>query len=281
MIELLQMLQGIIERGLIFSMVVASLYIAGQLIKFDNLSVEGAFGLGGASTAYLIYHGYNPWFALSVSICLGGLSGLVTGWLHTKLKLDKLISGIVVTTGLFSIALKIAGSNMSFAGKSTIFSCIPSMFFAYSTLFVLLTMSLTFCFLIRWFLKTEVGYLLQAAGDTPQMLTNIGKSVDFYIIMGLVISNMLAACSGSLFVQYSGYYSIWSSVGVLIIGLAGMIIAQNISSQFGVVLIIGSILYQAILALTFELQLDQNWNKLITAVLIVLLIVVNQSFKKK
>ena len=152
---------------------------------------------------------------------------------------------------------------------------------SYSALSVLLLCSFILFTLIIWFLKTEVGYLLRAAGDTPQMLANIGKSVDFYIIMGLTISNMLAAISGSLFVQYSGYFSIWASVGVLIIGLAGMILAQTMSSQFGIALIVGSVAYQAILALTFELQFDQNWNKLITAVLIVILIVINQSVNKK
>ena len=281
MFEILHMIQGIIERGLVFSIIVASVYIAGRLIAFDNLAVEGAFGLGGALTAYLIFHGYNPWVSLVGAMVVGALSGVITGILHTKLKLNKLMSGIVVTTGLFSITLKIAGSNMALANKATIFSYIPTMIAPLQVLIALLIFSLFLFAVISWFLKTEVGYLLRAAGDTPQMLANLGKSVDFYIIMGLMISNMLAALSGSLFVQYTGYFSIWASVGVLIIGLAGMILAQTFNRNFGWSLIVGSIAYQAILALTFELQLDQNWNKLITAVLIVLLIVINQSLHKK
>ena len=281
MFELLHMVQGIIERGLVFSIIVASVYIASRLIAFDNLAVEGAFGLGGALTAYLLFPGYNPWVSLAGAIFIGALSGIITGVLHTKLKLNKLMSGIVVTTGLFSITLKIAGSNMALGNKPTIFSCMPAALAPYQALLILTIFSLFLFTMISWFLKTEVGYLLRAAGDTPQMLANLGKSVDLYIIMGLMISNMLAALSGSLFVQYSGYFSIWASVGVLIIGLAGMILAQTLSRNLGLVLIVGSIAYQAILSLTFELQLDQNWNKLITAVLIVLLIVINQSFNKK
>ncbi len=92
---------------------------------------------------------------------------------------------------------------------------------------------------------------------------------------------MFAALSGSLFVQYSGYFSIWSGVGVLVIGLAGMIIAQAFSKNFGFAIVLGSIIYQALIALTFELQLDQDWNKLITAVLIVVLIAGKQWLHKK
>lgn len=281
MIELLHMLQGIVERGCIYGFMAVSVYIAARLINFDNLAVEGAFGLGGAVTAYLLICGYNPWISCCGAIVVGALSGIVTGLLHTKLHLNKLMSGIVVTTGLFSISLKIAGSNMTLGSRATLFSSFLTAVAPYQALIILLLISFILFTAIHWFLKTEVGYLLRAAGDTPQMLTNIGKNVDFYIIMGLTISNVLAAISGSLFVQYSGYFSIWASVGVLIIGLAGMILAQTMSSQFGIALIVGSIAYQAILALTFELQFDQNWNKLITAVLIVVLIVINQSVHKK
>jgi putative ABC transport system permease protein len=281
MFEIVHMLQGVVERGLVFGPLVASVYIASRLIDFDNLAVEGAFGLGGALTALLMFKGLNPWIALTGAVACGALSGIITGLLHTKLKLNKLITGIVVTTGLFSINLKIAGSNLALTGKSTIFSSLPLMVAPYQQLLLLVILMIILFGAISWFLTTEVGYLLRTAGDTPQMLVNIGKSVDFYIILGLMISNMLAALSGALFVQYSGYFSIWTNVGVLIIGLAGMILAQTFSRHFGLVLVLGSILYQAILSLTFELQLDQNWNKLITAVLIVVLIVMNQSLKKK
>lgn len=280
-IEVLQMLLGIIERGFIFSCMAASVYTAARLINFENLAVEGAFGLGGACTAYLICSGYNPWISLVVAVLAGALSGIVTGLLHTKLDLNKLISGIVVTTGLFSVSLKIAGSNMTLSNKATIFSFMPSFLAPCQALCLFVIMIGGTFIAIQWFLKTEVGYLLQAAGDAPEMLANIGKNVDFYIIMGLTLSNMLAALSGSLFVQYSGYFSILSMVGVLIIGLAGMIFAQTISSEFGTALIVGSVAYQAILALTFELQFDQDWNKLITAIFIILLIIINQSLHKK
>jgi putative tryptophan/tyrosine transport system permease protein len=281
MIELLQLAQNIVERGLIFGVIVAGVYLASNLINFDNLAVEGAFGVGGALTALLISWNINPWIGLASAVFVGALSGIVTGLLNTKLKLNNLISGIVVTTGLFSVTLKIAGSNMTLSNKSTIFTLLPSFLEPYQSL-ILLTIICSLLFsVINWFLKTEIGFLLRAVGDNPQMVTNVGKSIDIYTIAGLTISNALAALSGALFVQYTGYFSIWASVGVLIIGLASMILAQMFSKSFGFALLAGSIAYQAIIALTFELQLDQDWNKLITALLIVLLIAIKQWLNKK
>ena len=279
--ELIHVVQGIIERGLIFGMVVAGVYLASRLIDFDNLAVEGAFGLGGACTALFLSWNIHPWLSLGVAAFVGVLSGLATGLLSTKLRLNNLISGIVITSGLFSITLKIAGSNMTLAGKPTIFSIVPPWLQPFQTLLVLTFFCLILFFLMTWILRTEVGFLLRAAGDSPQMITNVGKSVHWYRIFGLILSNMFAAISGALFVQYSGYFSIWASVGVLIIGLAGMILAEIVSSQFGLALLVGSILYQAIIALTFELQLDQDWNKFFTALLIVVLIIIKQSMHKK
>src|SRR3989339_211187 len=142
MIELLHMLQGVVERGLIFSCMAASVYIAARLINFDNLAVEGAFGLGGAITAYLLLAGFNPWISFFGAIVAGVLSGIMTGLLYTKLHVNKLMSGIVVTTGLFSIALKIAGSNMTLGSRTTIFSSFQNIVDPYQSLIVLLILVL-------------------------------------------------------------------------------------------------------------------------------------------
>jgi len=281
MIELLSIAQGIIERGLIFGIVVASVYLASRIINFDNLSTEGAFGLGGGFAALLLSWHINPWITLIGALSIGALSGIATALLHTKLKLNHLMSGIVVTTGTFSIILKIAGSNMALGGKATIFSLMPSITAPYNALILLALLCGILFYAISWFLKTEMGFLLQAVGDTPQMVTNVGKSVNGYIVMGLALSNALAALSGALFVHYTGYFSIWANVGILIIGLAGMILAETLTERFGIALLVGSIAYQTIIALTFELQVDQEWNKLITALFIVLLIMGKQWTSKK
>lgn len=281
MIELIQVAQGVIERGLIFGFVVAGVYLSSRLIKFDNLAIEGAFGLGGALTALLISWDVNPWLVLVLASSIGGVSGIVTGMLNTNLRLNHLMSGIVVTTASFSLMLKIAGSHMGLAGKNTIFTTMPACVAPYQQLIVLAGLCILVFGSLSWLLKTEVGYLLHAVGDTPQMLINVGKSVGCYIRGGLALSNLLAGFAGGLFVQYVGYFSVWTGVGILIVGLAGMMLADLLSRRFGLGLLFGAIVYQALITLTFELQLDQDWNKLITALLIVILMALQRNAQHK
>jgi len=263
-------LQGIIERGLIFSVSVMSIYLTSRIIRFDDLSVEGSFGLGGALTALLLSYNISWIIALPIATIGGAIAGLATGLLHTQLKLNNLISGIVVTTALFSINLKIAGSNMMLGNKSTLFSLLGDA--NALKLIVLLPLIGGLLLLMKWFLNTECGYLLNAVGDNPQMLTNLGKNPQLYTIAALMLGNALTALCGALFVQYVGYFSIWSSVGLLIIALAGLILSETVSQGFGINLLIGAIAYQAIIAATFEFNVDPEWNKLITALLIIIMI---------
>lgn len=281
MIEGLDIIQGIIEQGLIYAIIVAGIYLSSRVINFDDLSVEGSFGVGGAISAIFVAAGSYPIIGLIGAMIAGALAGMCTGLLNTKLKLNNLISGIVVTTGLFSITLKIAGANMGLSGKPTIFSLIPESLMHYKFLIILLPINLAVIYLIKWFLNTEVGFLVRAVGDNPQMLTNLGKSTDFYKTLALMLSNMLAALGGALFVQKVGYFSIWANVGILIVSLAGLILSEAITKKFGVAIIAGAIAYQAIISMTFELQIDQDWNKLVTALLIVALILIKNMLKKK
>lgn len=269
-------IQGIIERGLIFTAAVIAVYLTSRIIHFDDLTLEGSFGCGGALTAFLLLHNIPIIIALPLVMLCGACIGLATGLLHTQLKLNNLISGIVVATALFSVNLKIAGSHAILSNKTTLFSILPAYLSSYK-LIVLIPVVGGLLYIITWFLKTECGFLLQAVGDNPQMLTNLGKNAHVYKITALMLANAVTACGGSLFVQYVGYFSIWAGVGVLIIAIAGLILADTFSASFGINLIIGSIIYQAIIALTFECNVDPEWNKLITAALIVLMIALKQS----
>ncbi len=280
--ELLNIAQIIIEKGLIFSGVVAAVYISTRLINRDNLSIEGAFGLGGALSALCAVHMINPILNLALSTFFAGLSGTIMGLLMTKARINHIVSGIVVTSGLFSIILVTAGSNVSLNNKPTLLAFLNLPLLApYNKLIVLGIITSAMVLLVRWLLKTEIGILLHAVGDTPQMVINVGKSVHGYTILGMTLSNTLAALSGALFVHDGGYFSIWSSVGIMVIGLAGLILAETLGTGWGWTLVAGSLAYQALISWTFELQLDPNWNKLITAVLIIGLIMVKQSLRKE
>jgi len=265
---LIEIGQGIIERGLIYAIVVIGIYLTSRVIKFDDLTVEGSFGIGGAMMAFLLIRGINPWLSLIGALIAGALSGVATALLHTKLKLNNLISGIVVTTALFSITLKLGGANQTLTGMKSVFDlALPAASLKF--LCILLPLCLVTLYTTRWLLQTQIGFMLKALGDSPQMIANIGKRADRYTILALALSNMLTALAGALFVQYVGYFSIWAGVGTLIIALAGLMLAEVFDQHLGVALIIGAILYQIVIAATFEFQLDPELNKLVTALLII------------
>lgn len=258
-------LSGVLEQGLLYSLVVMAVFLTSRVIRFDDLTVEGSFGLGGAIASQVFLAGLTPWLSLPAAAIGGALCGLLTGLLHTRLGLNNLISGLVVTTGLFSVALKMAGSNVAIADEATVFSSLPHGV-------VLAAAAVGALLLLTLLLRSEIGLLLRTVGCNPQMITNLGRSVASYKILALMIANALTGLAGALFVQWSGFFSITSNVGTLIIGLAGLILGETIRARFGWNLIIGAILYQALFAITVELHLSPVWNNLIKAGLIVGLI---------
>lgn len=265
--EFLSIFLHVLLQGLIYSFVVLGLYFSSRVIKFDDLTTEGGFGIGGALSAVLIFSGVSPWVALAVAMAGGALAGAVTGLLHTKMKMNNLISGLVVTTALFSICLKLATSNLSLPDERSIFPSKPLL-----TLALLAGMAAAAFLGMRRLLRSELGLLFIAAGSSPQIVTSLGRCVDNYKIAGLAIANSLTALAGALFVQWSGFFSITGNIGTLVIGMAGLILAEMISPKFGLSLVWGALLYQALFAITIECEVQPMWNNLIKAALIVLLI---------
>lgn len=273
-VSFLPVVIGILERGFIGAFVVMAIYLASRVMKFDDFSIEGTFGLGGAVVAYDILHNTNPWLALIFATICGGASGSITGFLHTKLGLNKLIAGIVVTTMLFSISINIGTANVALGNAPTIFSTLH--FFSYSTVLLLAVMTFSIAFLFIWYMKTENGFILRSTGVNEQFVTSLGKSVPFYITLSLVLANALSAFAGGVFVQYSGFYSAFGNVGTLIAALAGCMIAEMIAANMFLMAIVGSIIYQLIIAITIELQVEPSWQKLITGLLIVVILVIKK-----
>ncbi|WGL59611.1 hypothetical protein QEJ31_13855 [Pigmentibacter sp. JX0631] len=272
--SILPVVIGILERGFIGSFVVMAIYLASRVMKFDDFSIEGTFGLGGAVVAWAILHNFDPWLALIIAVISGGFSGCITGLLHTKLGLNKLIAGIVVTTMLFSISINIGTANVALGNAHTIFSSLH--FFSYGSVVLLASLSLITAFIFIWYMKTENGFILRSTGVNEQFVTSLGKSVPFYITLSLVLANALSAFAGGIFVQYSGFYSAFGNVGTLIAALAGCMIAEMIAANMFLMAIMGSIIYQLLIAITIELQVEPSWQKLITGLLIVLILVIKK-----
>ncbi len=267
-IEIGEIALHILLQGSIYSLVVMGVYLSSRIVQFDDLTTEGSFGLGGALAAVTVLWGGSLWLALCLSLVGGLLAGSATGILHTKMKMNHLICGLVVTTALFSVCLKLTGANASLSQTNPILhhanQWVPLLFLGGLATAVYLG--------IRALLRSEIGLILKAAGSNPQMAVSLGKSVDGYKIFGLAVANSLTALAGALFVQWNGFFSITGNIGTLVIGLTGLILGEMIRRSFGLNLILGAILYQTIFAAVIELQLEPLWNNLIKAVLIVLLI---------
>jgi putative tryptophan/tyrosine transport system permease protein len=266
---LLALGQSAIERGLIYGIMVVGMYLTSRILRFDDMTIEGSFNIGGALTACCLLHNIPYWLTPIIALLIGAMTGLITGILHTKLKLNNLISGIITSTAMFSICLKISSSNATLSQYKTLFTgSLPAWI-------ILIVITICITTIIMLFLHTELGYLLKLSGTNRIMLATLGKNVDAYKILGLSIANGIHAISGSILAQYNGYYSIWSSVGILIIILTSLIISEMIPLKHGIQFLVGSIIYQCIIAITFEMNIDTDWNKLITALLLIALFTIH------
>lgn len=265
-------LSNIVELGLIYSLTVLSVHLTSFVIAFDDLAIEGSFALGGSLMACLLLNGINPFIATICAVIGCVFVGILMGILHTKLKMNNLILGIVVTTALFSVNLKIAGTNAILNDVKTIFDiCEMSAISWLGHIPILLAISVAVFCVVKWFLQTEVGTLLYVAGNSPQVLTLLGKDINYYKTLGLVLAHAITGLSGCLFVQHIGLFSIMGNIGTLVTALAGLFIAQTIYKNGLAGFIVGAICYQSVIALTIELRCDPALNKLITAGLVIVL----------
>ena len=219
---------------------------------------------------------------LPVCIVAGALAGVCTGLIHTKLKIDALLAGILVMTGLYSINLIILGRSnvplINIAGIFYIFS-----FFAndiYNQLFIASVLIIFLALLLNYLLRTDFGIAMRATGNNPIMTKSLGVNNDRIKITGLAIANGLTALSGFLVAQYQGFADINMGIGIVITGLGSVLIADtlrvwmnvtNIGVQILLVLA-GSFLFQLVLAFTLQMGIDPNFLKLVTAVFVLLIV---------
>lgn len=273
-------LASIINQGLIFSLVAMAVYLTSRVIKKDDLTVEGSFGLGGAITGIMLHHHCSPLLAIATSLIGGALAGSCTGVLYARLKMNHLMAGLVTTTACFSLSLALASANRIIAANRTIFGQVPMVSEPMAEIICLSLMSLFFLVAIRQIFCSEIGLLLRACGENADILVHFGKSSPLYQTMGFTLANAVTAVSGSLFVQWSGFFSITGNIGTLVTGLASLMIAELISKTLGSTIIISAIAYQSIFAATLFIGIDPVWNNVVKAVIMVLLVVMSKKLTK-
>lgn len=273
-----------LEQGLVYSVMALGVLITFRVLDFPDLTVDGSFTLGAAITSTLIVFGWSPIPSVLIGILGGMCAGVFTGFLSTKLSILNLLAGILTMTLLYSVNLRIMGRpNVPLLGESTIIDEVHAFLETfglepYSTLIFFGSVVL-FCKLsLDWFFNTEIGLSLRATGDNEQMVVSQGVNTDSMKVLGLAISNGLVALSGGLVAQYSGFADVGMGIGMIIAGLASVIIGETLfpTRTFAWLtsgVIAGSIIYRSAIMLALRyghnLGFQASDLKMITALIVI------------
>ncbi|KAB8137924.1 ABC transporter permease [Gracilibacillus oryzae] len=286
------------EAGIIYALMALGVYLSFRILDFPDLTVDGSFVTGGAVAAISIVNGVPPVLATFYAFVAGFIAGMITGILNTKGKINPLLSGILMMIALYSINLRIMGkSNVALLNEPTIFrqmegwwgslgidTALNNMLSAlgvenvpstWSVAIIMIIVTLAIKFLTDYFLKTEVGLALRATGDNEKMIRSFSANTDTLTIVGLGISNALVDLSGALIAQYGGFTDIGMGIGMIVIGLASVIIGEAIFgtktiARTTLAVIGGAIVYRIVLTLALKIDfLEAGDTKLITAIIVI------------
>lgn len=260
------------------------IYISMRIFNIPDITTDGSYTLGAVISALLLTSGFNPYLSLLFSFFAGFISGQFTGFIHTKLKVEPLLSGILVMTALYSINLVLMGkTNIAISNSNNIISIFT--FQNTITEFVFFgVFAIVILFLLRWFISTDYGLTMQATGNSIQMMKSLGVDTDKVKIMGLAIANGLTAVSGNLMTQYQSFADINMGIGIVILGLGSVIIGESLSYVFKVrsligklvLILTGTLLFRLILAFVLDMGVDPSLMKAITAILVLLVVAIPQ-----
>jgi putative ABC transport system permease protein len=245
---------GFFEIGLVFSILALGTFISFRILRFPDLSVEGTFPLGAAVGAVLIANGLNPWVSTVLAGCAGFAAGALTASLHVRFQIIPILSGILVAVALYSINLRIMGGpNKPLLGSETVFDA-PARWLSQPSYITNVAVLIGVVLLIKVALdlmfKTGFGFALRATGSNAEMARAAGINVGLTTIAGLGLANALTAISGALFAQIFGGADVYAGTGVIITGLASVIVGMSIFPSRTMILatfacIFGSIAYRA------------------------------------
>lgn len=261
-----------IELGLIFSILSLGVYISFRVLNVPDLTVDGSFATGCAVCAVMTIAGHS-YLGLLLAFVAGGLCGMVTAFLQTKMHMQPLLAGILTMVALYSINLRIMSGapNISLFSTNTLFTLIDS------ELLILLIFSLVIGFVLFGFFKTNLGLMLRATGDNEVMVRSSSINVDRMKFIGMALSNGIVALSGALLAQYQNFADITSGTGMMVLGLAGIIIGEAILRKrtigFGIAsAIIGACIYRLLYQFALQFGIPATDMNLMSAILVAITI---------
>ncbi|RCH55248.1 ABC transporter permease [Mucilaginibacter hurinus] len=269
-------------QGLCFSGIALGIYISMKIFNIPDITTDGSYTLGGVVTAIMLTQHQPVYFTLPAVIISGALAGAVTGIIHTKLKINALLAGILVMTALYSVNLTLMGrSNIPLIGTHTLFDILQISTDPNNNAFwILAFFVLILAVKIGYLLKTDFGLAMRATGNSETMIRALGVNTDKMKITGLALANSLTALSGYLTTQYQGFADINMGIGIVIVSLGSVIIAETIINWLGIIstwtslalVLCGAIVFQMVLAITLSLGVDANLLKMVTALFVLLIV---------
>ena len=293
----MNLLVGALSVGLLLSLLTLGVFLTYRVLNRLDLTTDGSFGLGAAVAAMLLANGVHPVTATVIATIAGWLAGAATGVVHTAFGVDTLLGGILVSTALYSFQLYVMhGGDVSLAAADTLPGLAERMWTAlggpaHVTLFgtpvsagniaalvLFVVFVLGSMFLMERFLRTDLGLAVRATGDNPQMARALGVDVGFMVTLGLVMANGLIALSGALFAQYQGFANVQMGLGIVVVGLACLIVGEALVGRSGPArqiagVLIGTIVFRLLVAAALRAGLDANALKLVTAVFVLIALV--------
>lgn len=287
----MKLLIGSLQLGLLYGILALGIYISFRILSIPDLTTEGSFAFGLSVSAAITAAGH-PVLAILAAILAGALAGSVTGLLQTRFRIHPILSGIITMSGLYSINLAVLGGspNLSLVRAATLFKLIPFLSKNDAMTAVPIAAALLFLLLIILFFHTHIGMCIRAVGDNEDMVRASSINVNACKVLSFSVSNALVALSGALIAQYQGYADISSSTGILVVGLASVIIGETLFGRRGVTLgfisaVAGSLIYRYIIALATRYSpLPAYMLKLVSAIIVALALAIpalRQSMKEK
>ena len=267
-----------LELGCIYSLVALALLLSFRVLNIADMTTDGSFTLGCAVSATLAVAGH-PLLAIPAAMACGAAAGFITAALQTRLKIPSILAGIITNTGLYTVNLAVMGfsSNVNMLRTQTLFTLVRPALGAFYRLVPSAIAAAALAAVMVLFLKTRLGLSIRATGDNPDMVRASSINTSFTITVGLCVSNACTALSGALIAQYQKTADMSMGTGMVIIGLASLIIGETLirrgklwGKALGVIL--GSIVYRFIMAIALRLDLPSECLKLISAVIVALAI---------
>lgn len=283
----LYVLQDALELGMIFSIMSLGVLLSFRILNIPDLTIDGSFTTG-CAVSVLCAQAEHPCFGLLAAFLAGGAAGMVSAVLQTKGKVQPLLAGILTMTALYSVNLRIMSGqpNISIFGIGTIFTPFQVLFSRYGKLLLLGLLLLISALVLCWFLKTQIGMSLRACGDNEAMVKASSIDADKMKLLGLALANAFVALAGGIFAQYQGFADVSSGTGMMVVGLAGIIVGeaffrkQTLLFSF-LAVIFGAMLYRMILTMALQLGIEAKDLNLFSAALVALAISLPQLKKKR